>query len=205
MRPVAELSGLCFSALTCVLEQRLGRSFRQLLAENIRDRLKMERSVPGQNSEEPRYAPVLRDLAKPYHIDRSRNIVPAAFPPLRISASAGLISTVLDLARYDAAIDHHTLIRRETQELAWTPAKSPDQRPFPYALGWFVQPHHGIRLVWHYGYWPGSFSSLYLKVPAKNVTLILLANGDGLSREFPLGFGDVRRSAFARAFLDTAL
>jgi hypothetical protein len=56
-------------------------------------------------------------------------------------------------------------------------------------------------LIWHYGYWPDSFSSLYLKVPRSNVTFILLANSDALSAPFRLGNGDVMQSPFANTFV----
>jgi CubicO group peptidase (beta-lactamase class C family) len=118
-----------------------------------------------------------------------------------ISAAAGLLSNVLDLAKYDAAIDGHTLVRAETQERAWTPASTPEGKKLPYGLGWFVQSDEGMRLVWHYGYWPESFSSLYVKLPERKMTLILLANSDGLSAPFLLGAGDVIRSPFANSFL----
>jgi hypothetical protein len=42
---------------------------------------------------------------------------------------------------------------------------------------------------------------LILKVPDKEVTLILLANSDGASAPFDLGAGDVLTSPFAVAFL----
>jgi hypothetical protein len=58
-----------------------------------------------------------------------------------------------------------------------------------------------VRLVWHYGYWPESFSSLYLKLPERKISLIVLANGDGLSAPFLLGAGDVTRSPFANSFV----
>lgn len=146
---------------------------------------------------------MLEQLAKPYKLDEGGQIVPAEYPPRRISASAGLISTIEDLAKYDIAIDRHQLIRSGTQEKAWTPAVSSSGQTLPYGLGWFIQQHKGARLVWHYGYWPGSFSALYLKIPARAATLFLLANSDGLSRPFKLGQGDVTVSDFARAFLDS--
>ena len=125
----------------------------------------------------------------------------AAYPPKGISASAGLVSTVLDLARYDAAIDAHVLLSPQSQETAWTLAPSAQGRTYPYALGWFVQQSSGRRLVWHYGLWP-TFSALLLKVPEQRLTIVLLANSDGLSAPYPLAAGDVTRSDFARAFLE---
>ena len=102
----------------------------------------------------------------------------------------------------DVAVDRHALVTSETQERAWTPAvSSVTGGTLPYALGWFIQRLQGLRVVWHYGYWPDSFSSLYLKIPEKNLSLVLLANSDGLSAPFRLGNGDATRSAFATSFL----
>jgi hypothetical protein len=74
-------------------------------------------------------------------------------------------------------------------------------KPLPYGLGWFVQEHEGVKLVWHYGWAPKAYSSLILKVPKKDATFILFANSDGASADFHLGKGDVLRSPFAVSFL----
>jgi hypothetical protein len=55
--------------------------------------------------------------------------------------------------------------------------------------------------VWHFGQIPNAYSSLLIKVPERNITLILLANSDRLSAPFQLGRGDVTRSLFAALFL----
>ena len=71
----------------------------------------------------------------------------------------------------------------------------------PTGLGWFVQSYNGEQLVWHFGNEPDAYSSLILKVPGKRLTLILLANSDGLSAPFDLPRGDVTSSLFAVTFL----
>ncbi len=203
-----------FSYLTGVIEKASGKSFRELLVNNILDKVEMTGSVPGQDilddrtkwaafldaERAKRYEAGLAKLAGPYRL-YGAEVVQAVYPPRRISASAGLVSNAIDLAKYDAAIDRHVFIKAETQERAWTPAVSPDGKTLPYGLGWFIQQYQGLRLIWHYGYWPDSFSSLYLKVPEKNITFILLANSDGLSAPFRLGGGNVAGSAFANSLL----
>ncbi len=57
-------------------------------------------------------------------------------------------------------------------------------------------------MVWHYGWAPGAYSSLVLKVREKEVSLILLANSDGASAPFRLGEGNVLRSPFAVLFIN---
>jgi hypothetical protein len=71
----------------------------------------------------------------------------------------------------------------------------------PYGLGWFVQEHAGVKLIWHYGWAPKAYSSLILKVPEKDVSFILFANSEGASANFHLGRGDVLKSPFAVVFL----
>ena len=84
----------------------------------------------------------------------------------------------------------------------FTPTLSKSGRTLPYGLGWIVQEHKGVKLIWHYGWAPKAYSSLILKVPEDEVTLILLANSDGASAPFRLGAGNVLRSHFAVAFLN---
>lgn len=201
-----------FVALTAVVEACTGLSYRVALARRILDRLGMFDSVPGHDLEATdsasaafdvatltRYRAVLARIAKPYAVRDNRPNA-SEYPPKGINAAAGLVSTVRDLARYDAAIDEHVLMSSSTQLVAWTPFRLASGRDSPYALGWFVQSTVAGRAVWHYGQWP-TFSSLILKLPDRGVTLILLANSDGLSSRFPLAAGDVTASPFAGAFI----
>jgi len=148
-----------------------------------------------------RYTRVIQRLAKPYVVDGSGRQILSVYPPTGISAAAGLISTVRDLAHYDNAIDQHILLSTQTQEQAWTNHVNSKGQKLPYALGWFVQMYGGERLIWHYGQWD-TFSGLFLKVPGRNITVILLANSSGLSAPFnALGAGNVTGSPFANLFL----
>ena len=209
-------NGNRFGALGAVVESCQGTPYRLALARSILDPLELFDSMPGKDTGNPsaalasnfspealtRYAGVLARLAKPYIIDSRGRPVLSSYPQNDVNASAGIISTVRDLARYDAAIDKHLLLRAETQEAAWKNAVNSRGQVLPYALGWFVQRYAGQRLVWHYGYWD-TFSALILKMPERHLTLLLLANSDGLSAPFPGlgGVGDMTASAFAMLFL----
>ena len=59
----------------------------------------------------------------------------------------------------------------------------------------------GERVYWQFGLTKDAASSLIVKIPGKHLTLILLANSDGLTAPFALQEGDVNASLFARAFL----
>jgi len=202
-----------FAALTSVVEACQARPFRQALATLILDRAAMTNSVPGHDLEQPtpslaalfdvptlgRYVSSVKRLALPYQT-AGNDFAPAGYPPRDISASAGLLSSVVDLAKYDAAIDTNVFISPDSQALAWTNAVSTTGQVLPYGLGWFVQHERGVPLIWHYGQWP-QYSALYLKAPDRRLTLILLANSGGLSEAFPMADGDVMASSFAKAFV----
>ncbi|WP_138431119.1 serine hydrolase domain-containing protein [Fodinibius saliphilus] len=119
-----------------------------------------------------------------------------------LAGGAGIISTVHDLAKYDIALDTGTLGSDQLMEKLFTPAEAPDGTKLPYAFGWYVQDYKGEKLIWHYG-WDekAGFSALYLKVPERNLTFILLANSEGLWWGNPLDEAKVEKSLFAQLFL----
>jgi len=148
-----------------------------------------------------RFDTVTKMLAQPYALDREFKITKISYPQ-GFSTSAGLISTVLDMAKYDIAIDQNKFLTKETQQLAFTPAVSTKGESLPYGLGWFTQNYKGMKLLWHYGYWTGN-SSFILKVPEQNITFIIMANSDNLSRPTDLGSGNALSSPVGMAFLKT--
>lgn len=149
--------------------------------------------------QQQRFDLVSKTMAQPYQLDDKFNIVKGVYPN-RFSVSAGLMSSVLDMAKYDIAIDQNRFVTKETQQLAFTPMVSTKGENLPYGLGWFTQNYKGTRLIWHYGYWTCN-SSLILKVPDRNITFIAMANTDNLSRSTDLGAGDVTSSYVGLAFL----
>ena len=148
-----------------------------------------------------RFDTVGKILAQPYALDREFKLTKISYPQ-GFSTSAGLISTVLDMAKYDIAIDQNKFLAKETQQLAFTPTVSTKGEPLPYGLGWFTQNYKGMKMLWHYGYWTGN-SSFILKVPEQNITFIIMANSDNLSRPTDLGSGDALSSPVGMAFLKT--
>ena len=195
-------NGFLYGQLFRVAEGASGRPFADLLRDDLFVPLGMSRTLPSQ-ADSTRPA-VLATLALPYRSDGGRP-ERADWPrPFDANAGAGVVSTVLDLARFDAALDGGAVLGPTAREAAFTPARSSATgERLPYGLGWFVQDHGGKRLVWHYGWQPGAYSGLWLRVPERGLTLILLANSEGLSAAFDLGAGDVTRSPFAQAFLQT--
>jgi CubicO group peptidase (beta-lactamase class C family) len=209
-----------YAQLTAAMEWCAPQPYRKSVAHRLLNRLAMKDSVPGTDLRDPGfvvpedlfepkevddYKRVLARLAVPYKVDGKGRAERNDLPGTPINATGGLVSTVRDLARFDKALDKFDLIAEETLAVAWTPAGERGGVTSPMGLGWFVQTYKGERLVWHFGYVQNGYSSLILKVPARKLTFILLANGDGLSAPFQLQLGDVTRSLFATLFLRLAL
>jgi CubicO group peptidase (beta-lactamase class C family) len=204
-----------FALLTGVVESCTSQPYRRALAQRILDRVVMFESVPGRDFQIPgadgeplfsetvlaRYTAVVQRLAAPYKVDKRGRATRAEPPPPGIDASTGLIASVRDLAKFDAGLDSYVLVRADILTQTWINATSANGVSTPTTLGWFSQIFQRERLVWHFGLVPDAYSGLILKIPSRRLTLILLANSDGLSAPFSLQSGDVTSSLFARTFL----
>jgi CubicO group peptidase (beta-lactamase class C family) len=197
-------NGFLFARLSAVVDAVSPRGFKRSVEEDILETLGMDDTALGAG--DPKKAAVIARTAKPYALNRDWTLTPPAVlrPPLDyFSAASGLISTVLDLAKYDVAIDRDQIYSPEAKRQVWTRMQSPTGERFPYGLGWFVWELRGrAPMPWHYGYYPDASSALLLKVPDWRLTLILLASSDRASSPFGLGSGDPIRSPFVTAFLD---
>ena len=208
-----------FDQLTQVMEWCAPQPYRKSVEHRLLAPLPMLRSVPGTDLIDPdlqlpegmfdpddlaRYRDVLAHMAVPYKVEKGRS-TQVDLPIATMSAAGGLVSTTRDLAKLDQWLDTELLLLDETKQLAWTPAIGRDGTALPTGLGWFVQYYRNERIVWHFGYVPGAYSSLMMKLPDRDVTFILLANSDGLSTPFNPQTGDVTKSIFAQIFLRWAV
>lgn len=200
-------------ALAAPISHCIGPSYRGPLA-GLLDRLAMFDSVPGPDAvtlapgtdgiTEPtraRFAAVLTRLATPYAVDASGRPTPSHYVPLTITPAGGLVSTVRDLARLDLALKQGVLLQSGTLALAWSGPLDRNGQSLPHGLGWFVQSYGGQPVVWQFGVGDNASSSMIVILPRRGLTLILLANSQGLVRPFPLAEGDITVSPFARVFL----
>jgi len=205
----ARLSSLRFVVETCT-----GMTFRQAFRATI-ERLGMMDSVPGPDAASTtlsnadvappdtarRYVDVLGRLAMPYAVNAQLAATRSQYNVTTLGAAGGLVSNVFDFAKFDLALRSQVLFSADTLAAAWRNPVNSSGQLLPHGMGWFVQTYNGEPLVWQYGVDPNAASSLVLTLPNRNVTLILLANSDGLAKPSTLSAGDVTVSPFARVFL----
>ena len=149
----------------------------------------------------------MRQLPKPvasvYHVDGDGKPHRNDYPEATFNASAGLISSVIDLATFDIALDSGALISEESREAMWSAYPLRNNGVSPYGLGWYTQYYGDLRLIWHNAWWPDAASAIYLKIPEKRLSLILLANTQGLWWDNPLNMSDILPSPFVQSFLNS--
>ena len=190
-----------------------GDSYRSSLASML-DRLAMSDSVPGPdvvqlipppNGFPPatieRYRSVLGRLATPYAVDLQGRASPSRYVATTLTAASGLVSTARDMAKFDLALKKGVLLRAETIADAWTAPLGRLGQRLPHGIGWFVQSYAGEPVVWQFGAGDNGSSSMVITLPRRGLTLILLANSDGLAKSFALAAGDLTVSPFGRLFL----
>lgn len=199
-------------ALRDAVRQCTDDSYRETLALLL-DRLAMKDSVPGPDvvtlvppaegipdeAAAARYSGVLARLTTSYLVFEPGQASPFQHSATTVTAASGVISTVRDLAQFDVALKQGLLLTPETLALAWsTPATG--AQGLPHGLGWFVQVYNGQPVVWQFGVSESS-SAFLITLPTRRLSMILLANSDGLVKPFVLTPGDVLASPFARVFL----
>ena len=195
------------------VRQCTGDSYRETLA-NLFDRLAMRDSVPGPDAvtlvppaegipdvaTSARYSGVLARLTTSYLVFEPSQATPFQHSAATLTTASGVVSTVRDLAQFDVALKQGLLLTPETLALAWSTPAVPSVQGLPHGLGWFVQSYNGQPVVWQFGVSEAS-SSFWITLPSRRLTMILLANSDGLVKPFVLTPGDVMASPFARVFL----
>lgn len=123
-------------------------------------------------------------------------------PSPALGAHAGLVSTTDDMAAYVAALDRGELLRPTSMARLSAPSRSVARSPLPVSLGWFTQTVQGHQLLWSFGQDdPEHSGALLVRLPARGLSLFVLANANVLSDPFRLLMADVTKSPFAMSFL----
>jgi len=96
-------------------------------------------------------------------------------PSTNTTADGSLYFTILDLAKWDAALYTDKPLQQLSLAQLWAPVKLQDGTLKPYGFGWSTEEIHNRRMVYHGGAWQG-FKSFIVRFPDDKLTLIFLAN-----------------------------
>ena len=96
-------------------------------------------------------------------------------PSTNSTADGSLYLTVLDMAKWDAALYTEQLLKQASLAQIWNPTTLKDGKRKPYGFGWHTGVIHNRRVVFHGGAWQGFKSSITRFLDDK-VTIIFFAN-----------------------------
>jgi CubicO group peptidase (beta-lactamase class C family) len=98
-------------------------------------------------------------------------------PTLNTTADGSLYFSIVDLAKWDAALYTEKLLKRSSLEQMWTVVKLNDGKPNSgnYGFGWEITSAHGHRLIDHDGAWQGFKTQISRYVDDK-LTVVVLSN-----------------------------
>jgi D-alanyl-D-alanine carboxypeptidase len=94
---------------------------------------------------------------------------------IALRPSGAFLSTVLDLAKWDKALDSGKILNAATRDQMWTPVRLTDGTTYGYGFGWFLDEVNGHRRVRHSGGVPGFVCEME-KFPDDRLTVIVMAN-----------------------------
>jgi CubicO group peptidase (beta-lactamase class C family) len=96
-------------------------------------------------------------------------------PSLNTTADGSLYLSVMDMAKWEAALNGGNLLQKTDYEAMWTPVKLNDGKTHPYGFGWSLTEANGKRLIEHNGAWQG-FKSMITRYPEDKLAVVVFAN-----------------------------
>jgi CubicO group peptidase (beta-lactamase class C family) len=94
---------------------------------------------------------------------------------IALRPSGAFLSTVLDLAKWDIALDSGKILTAATRDQMWAPVRLTDGTTHGYGFGWFVDEINGHRRVHHSGGVPGFVCEMEM-FPDDRLAVIVMAN-----------------------------
>ena len=163
-----EYSNAGYSPLAMIMAKVSRRPWTEYLAEKIFRRAGMISTYPLSTTVPlPNRARGYADNDTPLkEANQRRALLPAG----------GFLSTVVDLAKWDAWLDSDTVLSDTTRRQMWTSVTLNNGTTYPYGLGWELDgPVLGRRVVRHGGSVIG-FRSEFVRFVDDRLTIILLMN-----------------------------
>lgn len=158
-----------YTLLAAIIEKVAGQPFERFVQERIFKRLNMSRTCFASHDR------IIRGRARGYRKENGQ-ILNAQFMSMSHTYGGGdIITTVDDLATWNAGLDSGKLLRAAALEQAFTPVALRDGRRANYGFGWFIGELGGRKTVNHGG---GVFGYVNhtMYIPKERLYVALLAN-----------------------------
>ena len=110
------------------------------------------------------------EFSKGKHVNRDYDITD-------IFSAGAIVSTVVDMAKWNAALDGDKLLKESSKQLWWTPTKLNGGKIQNYGFAWTIDTFEGHKNISHGGATSG-FSATLQRFPDDNLSIIILTNAD---------------------------
>jgi CubicO group peptidase (beta-lactamase class C family) len=163
-----EYGNVAYYALAEIIHKVSGQPWSEYLAEKVFKPSGMNATYPTNTKAN------LPNRAQGY-VDNNKLLEADDWPALR--PSGAFLSTVLDLAKWDAVLHTERVLNESSRKQMWSAAKLNDGTSHPYGLGWELGEVGDRRLVHHSGGMPG-FRAEFARFVDDRITIIVLMNLD---------------------------
>ena len=157
-----------YNLLGFIIEAASGKSYWDFMRERIFQKLGMTETF----DRDPKY--IVKRRATGYELENN-SLIGRDYDLTDVFSAGAIVSTVGDLAKWDAAWRNDTLLKKESKAQAWTPFVLSDGKPYPYGFGWSVTDFREHRLISHSGSTAG-FSAQILRFTDDDLSVIVLIN-----------------------------
>ena len=167
-------SNLGYNLLAMIVEKVSGKSYGDFLQERIFGPLGMKSTRVNDLRE------VLPNRACGYVWSQGRLRIGEPTSPTLYFGAGAIVSTVLDLAKWDAALYTDRILNAESRKQMAEAIKLNSGRTSAYGFGWFIGSLHGHQRISHDGLLSG-FRTYITRFVNDRLTLILLTNQSSLN------------------------
>jgi len=167
---------VCYFTLADVIARVSGKPWPDFLSERVFRPLAMTATRTTTTTD------LVPRRARGYAWTENRYVNAPEFLALR--PSGAFLSTVLDLAKWDAALYESRVLSKASRDMMWTPVRLTGgaSQTFGYGFGWQLDSVDGHWRVHHGGSLPG-FRAEMARFPNDSLTVIVLTNADGAQPE----------------------
>jgi CubicO group peptidase (beta-lactamase class C family) len=188
---------IAFARIDRAIASESNRTLREIVRDRVVTPAGMSDTALGWR--DPEGGAALRYLAEPFHVVDGR-AVKQPLPDDDFRAAAGIIASPRSVAQFDIAFDTGKLLPSHAAPVNFDTEVGPLG---DYRLGWFLESWNDQLLMWHSGWNEKQYSALYLKVPQKRLSLVIMANTEAIWWGNSLVKAEVVESPIARKFLET--
>lgn len=159
-----------YNLLGFIIENASGKSYWDYLRERIFQPLQMTNTTSRLPSIIVPHRAAGYELTNHVHINRDYDLTD-------LFSAGAIISTITDIAKWNAALSGDALLKASSKEQWWTPVKLNDGKTKNYGFGWFLDPLDGHKDIGHGGSTSG-FSSTIQRFPDDKLSVLILTNTD---------------------------